>query len=101
MHVGNSSPAKRLRERAVLAALLLTAAAIAGPPALDPCSPEGQSEIASNNRLSKPAHGNIDELPAPIDPSKPLKPQLAPIDDANLHADQCRAVLGPLPEINC
>ena len=68
---------------------------------VSPCEPEGRALVQSWGSFSKPAGGNIDELPVPLDPQKPIKPQIKTIDDANLHADQCRAVLGPIPQINC
>src|SRR5689334_21256735 len=56
---------------------------------------------ASLNHFSKPALGSLDELPPGRDPKLPAPQRLKEIDNPLYHADQCRAVLGPLPKIDC
>jgi len=85
-------------------AIFLNLVAFSPALAVDPCTDSGKKEIQSLNRFSKPALGSLDELPAgtdPLDPKIPAAVRLKSIDSANHHADQCRAVLGPLPPINC
>lgn len=74
---------------------ILAGAARAATPGA--CSDSGRKLVMSRNTFSKPAHGNLDET----DASLPIAERIKRIDDAGLHADQCRAVLGPLPRINC
>ncbi len=69
--------------------------------AADPCSGEAKVEIERSNRISKPAHGGLEELPPGLSPSLPAPERLKAIDNPLYHADQCRAVLGELPHIDC
>ncbi len=56
------------------------------------CSADG-----AKNLISRSAGG----LLADTDPTKPMEERLASIKDANLHGDQCRAVLGAIPVVDC
>lgn len=86
-----------MKAAAVIVAASLAYGGWAVGQALDPCGSPGQKEIRQMNRFSKPAGGTLDETKADL----PLRDRLAAIDDANHHADQCRAVLGPIPKVNC
>ena len=62
-----------------------------------PCDAAGRAQIAKWNLFSRPANGTLDET----DPNLPLAQRIKQVDDVNDHADQCRAVLGPIPKVNC
>lgn len=64
---------------------------------VNPCSEEGLSTVKANTMISKPAGGNLDE----VDPKATVDQKLEALKDVNLHADQCRAVLGEIPSISC
>jgi hypothetical protein len=61
------------------------------------CDTARRQSLERLNQVSKPAHGLLEET----SPSLPLTERLSRIDNANDHADQCRAVLGPIPRVNC
>ncbi len=70
---------------------------IAAPKGVDPCSAPGKAAIEAVTPISKPAHGNFDEL----DPKLTGWARAEALSDTNVLGDQCRSVLGTIPTISC